>query len=91
MLSNNTDRKIVNEIMEVTRANEGKEIKWIFEFKNKSIIFTYYLKSFLTLNYIIMLFYQTYLIYLITEIKLLSYFKLLSWFTNINWKFNLSV
>ena len=50
MLSNNTDRKIVNEIMEVTRANEGKEIKWIFEFKNKLIIFTYYLKSFLTLK-----------------------------------------
>ena len=69
MLSNNTDRKVVNEITEVTRANEGKEIKWIFEFKNKLIIFTYYLKSFLTLNYTIILFYQTCLIYWITEIK----------------------
>ena len=49
-MSNNTDHKVVNEIMKVTRANEGNEIKWIFEFKNNLIIFTYYLKSFLTLK-----------------------------------------
>ena len=47
-------------------------------FKNKLIIFTFYLKLFLILSQIIKLFYQTYLIYQIIKIKLLVYFKLLS-------------
>ena len=47
-------------------------------FKNKLIIFTFYLKLFLILSQIIKLFYQTYLIYQMIKIKLLVYFKLLS-------------
>ena len=49
-------------------------------FKNKLIIFTFYLKLFLILSQIIKLFYQTYLIYQMIKIKLLVYFKLSSWF-----------
>ena len=40
-----------------------KKVKWIYKSKNKLIIFTYYLKLFLTLSHAIKLFYQTYLIY----------------------------
>ena len=46
--------------------NKGKKIKWIYEFKNKLIIFTYYYKLFFILSHIIELFYQIYLIYLMT-------------------------
>ena len=49
--------------------------------KNKLISFSYSLKLFLTLNYTIKSFYQTYSIYLMTKIKLLSHFKLSNWFT----------
>ena len=45
-------------------TNEGKKVKWKFKFKNKLIIFSYYLKVFLTLSHT--LFYPTYLIYLMT-------------------------
>ena len=61
-MSKNRDCRIVKEIVEVIRVNENKNVKWKCEFKNKLIIFTYYL----TLNYIIKLFYQIYLIYLMT-------------------------
>ena len=47
-------------------TNGGKKIKWRYKFKNKLIIFIYYLELFLTLSHVIKLFYQTYLIYLIT-------------------------
>ena len=50
----------------------GKKVKWRYEFKNKLIIFTYYLKLFLTLSHTIKLFYQIYLIYLMIKINLLS-------------------
>ena len=45
--------------------NKDKNIKWGYRFKNKLIVFTYYLKLFFILSHIIKLFYQTYLIYLI--------------------------
>ena len=66
--------------MKVSRVNEGKMEKWKYRLKNK-LIFTYYLKLFLTLSHIIKLFYQTSLIYSIAWIKLLSHYKLLNWFT----------
>ena len=64
--SNNRDHRVVTKIVKVIRVNKGKKVKWICEFKNKLIIFTYYLNLFLTLSSIIKLFYQIYLIYLIT-------------------------
>ena len=42
--------------MKVIRANEDKNVKYIYRLKNKLIILTYYLKLFLTLSYIIKLF-----------------------------------
>ena len=53
-------------MVEVTKINKSKKIKWNCELKNKLIIFTYYLKLFFILSFIIKLFCQTYLIYLIT-------------------------
>ena len=67
-------------IMKVIISNKDKKVKWICEFDNNLIVFTYYLELFFTLSYIIELFYQIYLIYFIIEIKLLNHFKLLSWF-----------
>ena len=64
--SNSGGHKIVKEIVEVNRVNKSKKVKWIFNFKNKLIVFTYYLKLFFTLCHAIKLFYQTYLIYLMT-------------------------
>ena len=52
--------------MKITKANEGKNEKWRFGFKNKLIVFTYYLKLFFSLSHNVKLFYQTYLIYLMT-------------------------
>ena len=69
--SNNENHKITKKIIKIIKLNMNKNIKWIYGFKDKLIIFIYYLK----------LFYQTYLIYLITWIKLWNQFKLLSWFT----------
>ena len=34
--------------MKVIKINEGKNIKWRYEPKNKLIVITYYLKLFLT-------------------------------------------
>ena len=65
MLNNNRGHGVIKKIVEVTRTNMGKKIKWRYKLKNKLIIFIYYLKLFFTLNHIIKLFYQTYLIYLI--------------------------
>ena len=59
MSSNNGGRKVVKKIVEVIKTNESKKVKCKYRFKNKLIIFTYYLKLFFTLNYIIKLFYQT--------------------------------
>ena len=71
-MNNNEDCGVAKEIVKVIKINER------CKFKNKLIVFTYYLKLFLILSHIIKLFYQTYLIYLITEINLLNHFKLLS-------------
>ena len=65
-MSKNGGRRVAKEIAEVTRANESKKVNGKYWVKNKLIIFTYYLKLFLTLSYIIKLVYKTYLIYLIT-------------------------
>ena len=56
MSSNNEYHKITKKIIKIIKVNMNKNIKWIYRFKDKLIIFIYYLK----------LFYQTYLIYLIT-------------------------
>ena len=53
---------MTKEIVEINMTNEGKKIKLRCEFKNKLIIFTYYLKLFFILSYTIKLFYQIYLI-----------------------------
>ena len=58
--------RIVKEIMKVIKINEDKKIKWKYGFKNKLIVFTYYLKLFFSLNHTIKLFYHIYLIYLMT-------------------------
>ena len=65
-MSNSEGYGIVKKIVEVIIINEGKNVKWRFRLNNKLIIFTYYLKWFLTLSQTIKLFYQIYLIYLIT-------------------------
>ena len=65
-MSNSEGYGIAKKIVEVIITNEGKNIKWRFRLNNKLIIFTYYLKWFLTLSQTIKLFYQIYLIYLIT-------------------------
>ena len=64
--SNNGGGGIVNEIVELTKANRGKRVKWKCGLENKLIVFTYYLKLFFTLIHTIKLFYQTYLVYLLT-------------------------
>ena len=58
--------RIVKEIMKVIKINEDKKIKWKYGFKNKLIVFTYYLKLFFSLNHTIKLFYHIYLIFLMT-------------------------
>ena len=60
-MSNNRGCGVVKEIVKIIRVNDGKKIEWKFGFKNKLIIFSYYLNLFLTLTQIIKLFYQTYL------------------------------
>ena len=65
MLSSNKSRLVKKETIEVIRTNEDNKVKYRYEFKNKLIIFIYYLKLFLTLSHFIKLFYQTCLIYLI--------------------------
>ena len=42
--------------MEIINVNNDKKVKWRYEFKNKLIIFIYYLKLILTLSYIIICF-----------------------------------
>ena len=64
--SNNGDHEVVKGVVKIIRTNHGKKVKWKCRLKNKLIVFTYYLKLFLTLSHIIKLFYQTYLIYLMT-------------------------
>ena len=63
--SNNENRRITKEIMEVIRTNVDKNVKQKYRFKNELFVFTYYLKLFFTLSHTINLFYQTNLIYLI--------------------------
>ena len=65
-MSDNEGYGIVKKIIEVIKINGDKNIKWIYELKNKFILFIYYLKLFLNLSYIIKLFYQIYLIFLMT-------------------------
>ena len=57
---------MTKEIVEINMTNEGKKVKLRYEFKNKLIIFTYYLKLFFILSYTIKLFYQIYIIQLKT-------------------------
>ena len=64
--SRKRDHGIEKEIMKVTKENEDKKVKWRCGFNNKLIIFTYYLKLFLTLSHTIKLFYQVYLTYIMT-------------------------
>ena len=64
MLSSNGGHQEAKETVEIIKANDDKKVKWIYEFKHKLIIFTYYLKLFLILSHFIKLFYKTYLIYL---------------------------
>ena len=64
--SNNGGSGVTKEIVDVTKINEDKNIKWRNELKNKLIIFIYYLKLFFILSYIIKSFYQIHLIYLMT-------------------------
>ena len=66
MSSNDEYHKITKKIIKVIKVNMNKNIKWIYRFKDKLILFIYYLKLFFTLNHNTKLFYQTYLIYLIT-------------------------
>ena len=42
--SNNGGSGVTKEIVDVTKINEDKNIKWRNELKNKLIIFIYYLK-----------------------------------------------
>ena len=49
--------------MKVIKTNKIKKVKWKYELKNKLIIYRYYLKLFLTLNYDNKLIYEIYLIY----------------------------
>ena len=65
-LNNSECREVEKEIVEIIKSNGVKKVKWRYIFKNKLIIFTYYLKLFFTLNCVIRLFYQTYLIHLMT-------------------------
>ena len=65
-MSDNEGYGIIKEMIEVIRINMDKNIKWIYELKNKLILFFYYLKLILNLSYIIKLFYQIYLIFLMT-------------------------
>ena len=65
-MSDNEGYGIVKKIIEVIKINGDKNIKWIYELKNKFILFIYYLKLFLNLSYIIKFFYQIYLIFLMT-------------------------
>ena len=56
MLSNSKDHEITEEVVKITMINGNKKVKWKSWFKNKLIIFTYYLKLFFTLSRIIKLF-----------------------------------
>ena len=58
MLSSNRSRLVTKETIEVIRTNEDNKVKYRYEFKNKLIIFIYYLKLFLTLSHFIKLFYR---------------------------------
>ena len=60
---------MTKKIIEISMTNEGKKVKLRCEFKNKLIIFTYYLKLFFILSYTIKLFYQIYLIYSIFKLS----------------------
>ena len=51
MLNSNRGRLVTKETIEVIRTNEDNKVKYGYEFKNKLIIFIYYLKLFLTLSY----------------------------------------
>ena len=41
MLNNNGSYGVAKEIVEVIRINEGKKVKWRYQFKDKLIVFTY--------------------------------------------------
>ena len=51
MSSNNEYHKITKKIIKIIKVNMNKNIKWIYRFKDKLIIFIYYLKLFFTLNH----------------------------------------
>ena len=52
--------------MKIIKVNKGKKVNSVYGYKNRLIIFTYYLRFFFTLSHTIKLFYQIYLIYLMT-------------------------